>query len=101
MDTAKEINKHCPIMVDSLTRLDNSIATSDNKLQFNYTFVKNNRSEIDTSILKSSMTTSFTNKLKTDPKFKGFRQKGISISASFYDSSGNYVCDVFVDPQRF
>ena len=39
MDTAKEINKHCPIMVDSLTRLDNSIATLDNKLQFNYTFI--------------------------------------------------------------
>src|SRR4051812_6181547 len=89
MDTAKEINRHCPIMIDSLTRLDNSVATADNKLQFNYTFIKSDRIDIDTSILKTSMLISFVNKLKTDPKFKDFKKYDIPISASFYDSSGN------------
>ena len=101
MDTAKEINKHCPIMVDSLTRLDNSIATLDNKLQFNYTFIKTDKVDIDTSNLKSSMTSSFINKLTTDPKFKDFIQNDIAISATFYDKSGNYVCNLFIEPKQF
>jgi hypothetical protein len=98
MDKAKEINSHCPIMFDSLTRLDNSMATSDNKLQLNYTFIKTDKADIDTLVLKNDMSTSVIAKLNTDPKFKNFKQDNITIEATFYDKSGNYVCNLVIIP---
>jgi hypothetical protein len=98
MDKAKEINSHCPIMFDSLTRLDNSMATSDNKLQLNYTFIKTDKADIDTLVLKNDMSTSVIAKLNTNPKFKNFKQDNITIEATFYDKSGNYVCNLVIIP---
>ena len=39
MEAASEINKTCPVMVDNVTRLDNSIALPNNVFQYNYTLV--------------------------------------------------------------
>ena len=100
METVKEINKHCPIMVDSSTRFENSIAAPNNTLQFNYTLIKNDRAEIDTAIFVKELHTSYVNSITTNPKFKSFKDKGISISATFYDSSAKYVCNVFIDSKQ-
>ena len=101
MNTAKEINKNCPIMVDSITRLDNTLALPNDKFQFNYTFIKNDKADVDTAFFQTNMKQSIINSLTTDPKFKIFKENDISLSATFYDSTGKYICNIFVNPYEY
>lgn len=50
---ASEINKNCPIMIDSLTRLDNTVIYS-NTFQYNYTLVSMQQGDLDTIQLKKN-----------------------------------------------
>ncbi|MBT6747113.1 MAG: zinc ribbon domain-containing protein, partial [Flavobacteriales bacterium] len=54
METASELNKSCPMMVDSDTRLDNTIALPDNIFQYNYTLVNLELSEINVGEVKTN-----------------------------------------------
>src|SRR5690242_4545584 len=83
--TAEEVNKHCPLIVDSVTQLDNLMALPNHKLQYNYTFYKYNKADIDIVVLKNNMKESLINKLKTDPKLANFKENNVLIGASFYD----------------
>ena len=99
--TAEEVNKHCPMVIDSVTQLDNMMALPNHKLQYNYTFYKNDKADIDTIVLKNNMKESLINKLKTDSKLTNFKENNVLIAASFYDKSGNYVCNLFVTPDEY
>ncbi len=47
MKIASEINKTCPMMVDSETRLDNTTALPNNVFRYNYTFINGIVDELD------------------------------------------------------
>ena len=89
---ANEINKHTPIIVDSMTRCDNVIALTGNKLQYNYTITNLEKKEIDTTILLSSVKEHMLNIIKTNPKVAFFRDNNVDFIASYSDKKGNYVC---------
>ena len=40
MKMSSEINKHCPMMIDSITRLDNSVVLAGKYLAYNYTLLQ-------------------------------------------------------------
>jgi hypothetical protein len=100
-NTANEVNEHCPIIVDSLMRLDNTVALPDSKFQYNYTFYKTERSDIDSTTLKENMKNTLINKLKTDPKLAIFQQNGVTFAAVFYDKTGKYVCNLLIAPNEY
>ena len=95
------INKKCPLIVDNMTRLDNSTATSNKQLHLTYTLINNHGANVDTIVLKQNLSTSFIRKLKSDPMFKNFKHHGVSVLASYYDSAGVYVCSVMIHPNQF
>ena len=99
--TSQEINKQCPYMVDSLTQLDNTIALPNHLLQYNYTFYKSDKENIDTVALKESMRESLVNKLRTDPKFAIFKEDHVVVGSRFYDRTGHYVCAMQVTPAEY
>ena len=101
LTTSKEINKQCPIIVDSLTQLDNTVALPNHLLQYNYTFYKSDKENIDTVVLKKSMRESLINKLRTDPKFAVFKEGHVIVGSSFYDRTGHYVCAMQVTPAEY
>ena len=53
MAVASELNKSCPMMVDSETQLDNAIALPNSVFQYNYTLVNIEKSQTDTLMLKT------------------------------------------------
>lgn len=93
---SNEINKRAPIIVDSITRLDNVQALNGNKLQYNYTITDTDKDEIDTVILKANTKQNMTNMLKTNPKAKYFRENKIDILVNYVDQNGTYVCNLSV-----
>lgn len=92
MDASNDINKRCPIMIDSMTRLDNTFAIKGNKFIFNYTLINSDVKDIDVQSLQEELEKYSSNAFKTDPKFRVFRDNNVTISATFYDSSGKFVC---------
>lgn len=93
---SNEINKRAPIIVDSITRLDNVQALNGNKLQYNYTITDTDKEEIDTVILKANTKQNMTNMLKTNPNAKYFRENKIDLLINYVDQNGKYVCNLSV-----
>ena len=94
---ANEINKKCPIMVDSITRFDNSAALTNNVFQFNYTITNADKSNYDTTTLQNAVRPLTLNLLKTDPKYKLYRDNNTTLSFVYHDKNGSYLCNVLMN----
>jgi hypothetical protein len=93
MEVASEINKSSPIVVDSLTTLDNTVALPGNTFQYNYS-IKADRKNVDTSALASIIKKSVINMIRTDPKEAFFKNNKTDIQAKFTDRNGVYITTV-------
>src|SRR5437762_2437840 len=92
MRAASEINKHTPIIVDSMTRLDNVLALTGNKLQYTYTITKAEKDNLDTTILLANTKQNMINMIKTNPKSAYFRDNKVDILVNYLDKNEAYVC---------
>jgi hypothetical protein len=98
---ASNLNKRCPIMIDSLTRLNNVIATNG-LFVLNYTLVTISKDqELDTIGFKQTMKTEIANVARTNPLFKDFREEKMTLQAMYSDKVGNYLCSVLVSPEDY
>ena len=96
--TANEINKHAPIVLDSLTTLENVNALQGNTLQYNYT-VNAEKSSIDTNELKRISKDNFIETLKKNPKANYFKENNIQLQANYTDKKGVPICSVILLPK--
>lgn len=94
---ANEINKKCPMMLDSITRFDNSVALTNNVFQFNYTITNAVKLNYDTTALQTAVRPLALNLLKTDPKCKPYRDNNTTLSFAYHDKSGAYLCSVIIN----
>ena len=98
--TANEINKHAPIVIDSLTTFDNVNALKGNILQYNYT-LKVEKSAVDTLELIKVAKESILEQLKKNPKASYFKQNNIEIQANYVDKNGVQICKIDVLPNEY
>jgi hypothetical protein len=101
MQTASEINESCPIMIDSETRLDNTIALPDKVLQYNYTLVNMEKDSIDLQGLKNYLEPNVTNFVKTSPDMETFRENNATINYYYKDKSQVYLFTISVTPDLY
>ncbi len=98
---ANEINKNCPMMIDSITRLDNSAALTNKIFQFNYTILNADKSDYDTSALINTVKPRTINLLKTDSRYKLYRDKNITLSYTYHDKIGSYLSNISMTPKEY
>ena len=98
---ANEVNKDCPKIINSETRLDNAGAFSNRTLMYNFTLVNKERSQIDTLMLKSSMEPSIINQFKTSPIFELARQNHLTIKYYYKDKNGIYLFTISITPDKY
>ncbi|MCK5198362.1 MAG: hypothetical protein KAR21_08430 [Spirochaetales bacterium] len=91
MKAASELNESCPIMVDTDTRLDNSIALPDNVFQYNYTLVNYTKEELDIEKLEENISPNILNNLKTNPSLKIYRDNKVTMAYSYKDKEGIFL----------
>ena len=94
---ANEINKKCPIMVDSITRFDNSAALTNNVFQFNFTVTNADKLNYDTNALQSAVRPLTLNALKSDPNYKLYRKNNTTLSLVYHDKNGSYLCSILMN----
>lgn len=101
MQYAGEINKSCPVMIDSETRLDNVMAIPVNVFQYTYTLVNMEKSTVDTLQLKNSIEPNIVNFVKTNPQMKYVRDKNVTVNYYYKDKQGIYLFMVSVKPEQY
>lgn len=101
MKVAGEMNKSCPIMVDSETRLDNTMALPENVLRYNYTLINMTSDMIDVENLKSNLEPMILNQVKTNPDLKLFRDHRTTMSYSYKDKEGRFILQIDITPDKY
>ena len=101
MNTASEINKTCPVIVDQFTRLDNTLALPDHSFQYNYTIMNNVKSEVNLDTAKKYIEPAILNRIRTDPGLKFFRDKSVTMIYNYRDKNGVFVVKYSVTPEMY
>lgn len=98
---ANEVNKTCPKMIDQDTRLDNVVAHSNNKFQYNYTLVNLSAETVDTIKFHQLVDANIINNVKSNPDLKIYRDNKTTIGYLYKDFSGNYLMRISVTPEMY
>ena len=101
MDVANEINKSCPFMVDSETRIDSSVSLPENVFQYCYTLINVVKESIDTVELRNILEPKIINFVKTSPKMKIQRDHKTTIDYSYFDKSRKHLFTISVTPDKY
>ena len=101
MEIASEINKTCPIMVDSETRFDNAVSLSKNVFQYNYTLVNIDKASANPLAIKKSLEPNIINYVKTNPQMKFQRDHKITLNYYYSDKAGLFLFLVSATPDKY
>jgi len=97
---AKEMNKHCPSMVDFETRMDKVNALPDNILQFDYTLIYRDKDSISIGNLRKFMEPEILNKIKTSPTLSRYLSKNLTWVYSYKDKNGDFIFKITYAPEQ-
>ena len=95
--TADEINSQLPMMVDSTTRLDSTIALT-NRFQYNYTLVSLSSEGIDEQSLLQKIETKIINQACTLEDDLSFLKVGVAMDYVYRANDGVRIATISVSP---
>lgn len=101
MILVSELNKNCPIMVDSETRLDNAISLPFNTIQFNYTLVNWVKDSLNIDETYKGLEVDVVNRVKTSPDLQIFREKKVTMNFDLRDKEGVFLFRIVVAPEQY
>lgn len=101
VNVASELNKSCPIMIDSETRLDNSIALPNKTFQYNYTLVSIDDKNADVEALKSYLNPIILNTITTNPDMKEFRENNVILVYNYKDKNSKHLFKLTFYPNQY
>jgi hypothetical protein len=91
MSISKEINRHCPMMIDRETRLDTTMALPESTLMYIYTLVNMDREEMDIEKIKKSSYGMIRKYLKSNSSTRIMNEKGVTLRYSYKDKHGFFL----------
>lgn len=101
MATASEINKSLPLMVDSETQLDNTIALPDKVFQYHYTLVNREIDDIAIDEMEEILHRQLINSIKNNPDVKAFRENNVIMNYSYKDKNGEFITKISITPDEY
>ena len=99
MQTADELNRQLPYMVDEETRLD---TTPGYNMEFSYYFTLFNYSsnEIDKDAFYTQMRPSLVNQVCTSSELESFVNNGVTIRYVYSDTEGREIAQISISPSN-
>jgi hypothetical protein len=98
---AKEMNRHCPQMIDPETRLDKVNALADNTLHFNYTLINHVKDSLPIENMKNFMEPTILDKIKASPTLNKYIRKNLTWIYSYNDKRGDFIFKITYTPEQF
>ncbi len=95
-----DVNKQCPMQVDSILKLENTIAHPIATFRYNYILkydtVKYDIHEFEKTLIKTTLNT-----VRTSPDAKMFRDMYATLEYHFSDSLGNFLFQFEIKPADY
>ena len=85
-----DINKRCPIQVDSILKLENTVALPVATFRYNY-ILKYDTIKYDIHEFEKSLRTTTLNMAKTNPDGKMFKDLFTTLEYNFSDTAGGFL----------
>jgi len=101
VEVVNEINKVCPMIVDSDTQLDNAISKPPNILQYNYTLINYEKEDLDVLELEKNLEPIIVNGIRTNPDMQFLRDKNVVFDYFYKDKNGVFLLKVSVPPEKY
>ena len=101
MKVASKLNKTCPIMVDSETRLDNTVSLPNNIFQYNYTLVNAEKGSIDVDQVRDFIEPNVINNIKTKPEMKFYKDNEVTMQYHYKDKNGVTLLMITVTSDKY
>ncbi len=98
---ASALNESCPVMVDSETRLDNTMAMKDKVFTYYYTLVNIDKNEVDPAQMKATIQPRIINIVSTNPDMQAMRDLGVTFKYSYKDKNGVFLFEISVGPDQY
>lgn len=95
-----EINKRCPFMMDSETRLDKT-GTYRKSIYYYCTLINYSIGEVDVKYLIYKVKPALLNRIKTNPDMKFMRDNKVTFIYNYRDKSGIHIVSFKFTPQDY
>ncbi|MDA3905465.1 MAG: hypothetical protein PF484_05255 [Bacteroidales bacterium] len=100
-EAANELNKTCPVMVDSETRLDNAEVVGGDTFKYNYTLLNSLRSEMDLEGTVEYLEPLLVDQVKSNSALQIYRENKITMAYYYYDRNGELAFNIAVSPDKY
>jgi hypothetical protein len=101
VEAANEVNKTLPIMVDSETRLDSTMALPNKEYSYFYTLINYSVDEIDAVQFEKEMRPGIINQVKTNSDLEVFRNNNVTLNYVYRDKNLSEIVKIKVTPKDY
>lgn len=96
-----ELNKKCPQMIDSETRLDKIDVKEPNTLVYKYTLINLPVENVDTALFYKAMWPGLLSFVKVAKEMKGLRDNQGTVEYLYNDRAGKLIYQFKIGPQEY
>jgi hypothetical protein len=101
VETANQINQNTPMIVDSETRLDSTLALPGKRFTYYFTLYNYTIDEIDAEDFEKSMRPNMLNNLKTSPDMNVFRNNNVDLQYIYRDKNGMEIVNIEINHKDY
>jgi hypothetical protein len=95
LQISNEFNRQCPMMVDKITRFDNT-SVNNHEFRFSYTILNAVKDSVDTLQLRHYLEPVVRQGITNNPRIEFLRQNRIIISCLYKDKNGIKLTEIKV-----
>jgi hypothetical protein len=101
VEAANKLNKVLPIMMDSETRLDSTMAFPGKEFVYFISLINYTIDEIDIELFEEDMKPNLINNAKTNSSMKTFRDNNVTLSYVYRDKNMNEITRIKIAPEDY
>lgn len=94
VNTASELNKNLPMVIDSETSLDSITALPNRTMRYNLTLINMASEDYNVEEVIALINEPLRNRIKTIPEAEFFRKNGVSLSYYYFDMNNKYFFEI-------
>ncbi len=99
-NVSNDLNKKCPLQVDSILRLENSVAFPPSTFRYNY-ILKYDTIKYDIHQFEESLRITTLNNIKTNPDGKILKDLKTTFEFNYSDTLGNHLFRIVITPDDY
>ncbi|WP_445711835.1 zinc ribbon domain-containing protein [Flavobacterium sp.] len=100
-NSVNELNENCPMRVDDYMTLDSVVALPNRTIQYNYSLVDIEKSEVNLDTVKKYVFSAVLANIKTNPDMKVLIDNKLTFNHYYKDKKGAFVTKYVVTPKMY